>query len=591
MSNLLNFKFGKYTNLPETKTAGTVYVTTDNHAMYIDLPESHEENATVNRLRIGDINVYQSSSDANFKPPYQEGFYYFIGDNALMRYDGTAWTQINTTADIKGELDALEARVDTLEENLAKEIKRSTDKDAEHSKDISDLKDAVSKRVTTTEFDTFKQSNTEAINGAKSLAQEAQGAAGAAQSTADDALERANEAYSLAETKTTLKDVKDLGYATKTEAQQYAADVLGSTSDTSSSNTVYGAKKAAQEALSAANAAQDTADSKVTLDEVKGLGYATKSEAQGYANAVLGVSTDDASKNTVYGAKKAAAEALTMANSANSLAEGAKGAADAAQSTADDALERADEAYGLADSKVTLDEVKGLGYATKTEAQNYANAVLGTSSDTSSKNTVYGAKKAAAEALSAAEAAQDTVDTLADNVLLLNGTKAMTGNLQMGGKQITGLANPTNNTDAATKQYVDNSIAANDAMTFIGTVGEGGDVASLPTTANKGDTYKVNSMGTYGGIAAKVGDLFINKGEDGATANWSHISSGYEDDYLQKIISEGNVLYLTDGVNLTSTGNVSNFTVVGDKNSNLQFTVSSTNNSHTITGSMAWGTF
>lgn len=441
MSNLLNFKFGKYTNLPATRTAGTVYVTTDNHAMYIDLPESHEENATVSRLRIGDINVYQSSSDVNFKPPYQEGFYYFIGDNALMRYDGTAWTQINTTADIEGELDAIEARVDSLEEDLAAEIKRSTEKDAEHSKDISDLKVAVSERVTTTEFNTFKQSNTEAINGAKSLAQEAQGAAGAAQSTADDALERANDAYGLAETKT------------------------------------------------------------------------------------------------------------------------------------------------------TLDEVKGLGYATTSQAQNYANAVLGTSTDASSKNTVFGAKKAAAEALSAANAAQDTVDTLADNVLLLNGTKAMTGNLSMNSHKITGLLDPTEKTDAATKQYVDNSIAANDAMTFIGTVGEGGDVASLPATANKGDTYKVNSIGTYSGIAAKVGDLFINKGEDGATANWSHISSGYEDDYLQKIISEGNVLYLTDGVNLTSTGGVSNFTVIGDENSNLQFTVSSTDNSHTITGSMVWGTF
>jgi hypothetical protein len=29
MANMLNFKFGQYENLPSAKTAGTVYVTTD----------------------------------------------------------------------------------------------------------------------------------------------------------------------------------------------------------------------------------------------------------------------------------------------------------------------------------------------------------------------------------------------------------------------------------------------------------------------------------------------------------------------------------------------------------------------------------
>ena len=45
MANLLNFKFGQYASLPTATTAGTVYVTTDERAMYIDLPESQAADA------------------------------------------------------------------------------------------------------------------------------------------------------------------------------------------------------------------------------------------------------------------------------------------------------------------------------------------------------------------------------------------------------------------------------------------------------------------------------------------------------------------------------------------------------------------
>lgn len=44
-------------------------------------------------------------------------------------------------------------------------------------------------------------------------------------------------------------------------------------------------------------------------------------------------------------------------------------------------------------------------------------------------------------------------------------------------------ANPTNNLHAATKQYVDNAFAANDAMIFKGVVNANGD---LPATHNVG---------------------------------------------------------------------------------------------------------
>lgn len=51
-------------------------------------------------------------------------------------------------------------------------------------------------------------------------------------------------------------------------------------------------------------AAQTSADEKTTMAAVEAKNYATKTEAQGYATAVVGTDTDNADKDTVKGAKK-----------------------------------------------------------------------------------------------------------------------------------------------------------------------------------------------------------------------------------------------------------------------------------------------
>lgn len=70
---------------------------------------------------------------------------------------------------------------------------------------------------------------------------------------------------------------------------------------------------------------------------------------------------------------------------------------------------------------------------------------------------------------------------------------------------------------------IDNSIAANDAMHYMGTLGATAQkptITALPTTARIGDAYKVITAGTYSSIAAEVGDLFIYSG------SWTLIPSG-----------------------------------------------------------------
>lgn len=70
-NKLLNFQYGQFSKLPamSAATAGTVFVTTDEQAMYIDLPN---KDGALARVRIGDIIVYQGTSE--IEPPYHKGF-------------------------------------------------------------------------------------------------------------------------------------------------------------------------------------------------------------------------------------------------------------------------------------------------------------------------------------------------------------------------------------------------------------------------------------------------------------------------------------------------------------------------------------
>ena len=82
------------------------------------------------------------------------------------------------------------------------------------------------------------------------------------------------------------------------------------------------------------------------------------------------------------------------------------------------------------------------------------------------------------------------------------------GNEVLAGKLTVGTA-PTENMDVATKQYVDNILATNDAMIFKGTIGTGGTVTQLPATHEAGWTYKVITAGSLAGQPCEIGDMII----------------------------------------------------------------------------------
>ena len=94
MANVL-FKKGLLKNLPTGKVAGTIYVTTDERAMYLDVDEN-------TRIRLGDFNEIPNLNalpDVSHTggAPNPTGLYYSVAENVLARYDSKnkKWAQIN----------------------------------------------------------------------------------------------------------------------------------------------------------------------------------------------------------------------------------------------------------------------------------------------------------------------------------------------------------------------------------------------------------------------------------------------------------------------------------------------------------------
>lgn len=94
MANVL-FKKGLLKNLPSTKVEGTIYVTTDERAMYLDVDKD-------TRIRLGDFNEIPNLNalpDVSHEggTPNPTGLYYSIAENVLARYDSEnrKWAQIN----------------------------------------------------------------------------------------------------------------------------------------------------------------------------------------------------------------------------------------------------------------------------------------------------------------------------------------------------------------------------------------------------------------------------------------------------------------------------------------------------------------
>lgn len=262
---LVSFKKGLLANLPAQKTAGTFYVTTDERAIYLDVDGE-------SRIRLGDFQEFASVAELTKNAnPNTTALYYVSDINCLAKWNGEEYVQINkdtgmTSVEVTGDGNAV-----TVASYDAAGRKLTLTKGATYmtAADVDSKVKVVSDYVGSIPEGYDEQTNVIAYINKK--AQEVLDSATGGSSESAASVKQALDAYKAS------NDPKVAANATA------AAE----------------AKTAAENAQAAADAAQNTANSKTTMAEVEAKGYATKTEAQGYANA----------KDTAIAEAKAAGEA------------------------------------------------------------------------------------------------------------------------------------------------------------------------------------------------------------------------------------------------------------------------------------------
>jgi hypothetical protein len=490
--------------------------------MYVDLNNT--------RIRLSQIVTLTEAEWQQLKPPYSiEAFYYLSDVNALLKYTPEdEWVQINSTKVLSEALKALTTRVTTAEDTIKN-----------HTTAINALNATVTDPTT-------------GLAATKAIAD-------AAKTTAEAALP-----------KTQFETWRDGDLATDIRNAKQAGDD-------------------AQAALNA-HAALKTNPHEVTAEQV-GLGNVNNtsdmdkpvSTAQAAAitkakTDIVGAKGDAATADTIYGAKTAAAAAMTKATEAAAAAAANLTSINAEVARVDAILKDANASMvtfkqvyeAIEDVK---DNVNSLGdtYATDAELNAAKEAILGVNHT----GTVKEAAAAAATAQAGVNANAAAIEALAARVTT--------------------------------------EIQTADALVYVGTVSA---ASGLPKTGVKvGHTYKVTTdilkseftnvnfdASTSEDAMIHTGDLLIATGTetDGViTSNlaWDHIPSGYHADYVPEMSTafESRDGVVSAVVNLTSahaatdvTGDLGKFTVTGATGSAI--TIANGGN-NAISIGMTWGTF
>lgn len=437
MADMLKFRKGLFKNLPEVSanTVGTIYVTTDEQAMYVDV-------AADKRIRISDF--IRVSSVKDITPPYStSSLYYVEADNALLKYvettvDGTTtgtWKQVNGTDDLRTSLTAVTNRVSSTESKITA-LETAVGKAAEGENaatglhaNIKALETAVGTAKTENDAATGLHADIEALKAAVGMNEEGEveGLAGSVADIRKDLTTAQGDIDSLEgtvaghTTKISALETASAKHALKTDLDAYAksADVYTKTQvytkdevDAAIDADVLvetNRAKAAELALeNAAKAAQQTANAAVTKES-----FAEFQESNTEAIAAAAESATTAANGYTDGKITAEVTRADGAYAPKSLVQTVNGHAskiDILNGSGDgsvaQAKARADEAYALADAAVTTSELSDAiaNFATKTEVANAKTAVLG---EANYGGTVKGAYEAAAAAKKAADDANE----------------------------------------------------------------------------------------------------------------------------------------------------------------------------------------
>lgn len=598
---------------------GALSFTTDEPAIYMDTAAGRE--------RIGDIKTFANAQEfyayvtahGDYLPT--TALYYIVGSkqdstdakdkigevvyyNALLKWTGTAWIQINEKSDYSGELsqltsdlaaasaliaqnkaniEALDKEVDDLAEQHGKDVTAINNSIAGVAKDLSDHQTAYNAKMT-------ELGNADTAN-ATALAQHV-------------------EAYNT--------KVGELQNAINGKQ----ATITGAASSVVTSN------------LGADTVVTTDANGKITNStiSVTKLGYLTDvtSNIQAQLNAITGdistINTTLGNMNTAIGTAKTEAIAEAKTETENQIKDLV---GDAASYKTLGALEDAIQANAKAitDNQTAQEVING--------NVNTSLTGIGTEiANLKAADVQLGKDIAAAESAAVAEAVRQS-DAKLD--ALKNGSTKTIKNLEDSLSELTQTV--TNNNNAATQaiatektraekeeaairaefaaadtaletkitgayeSYVDTKLRTADAMVFKGVASSLND---LPTTnVEAGWTYKVGAnIKVSEALTLYVGDLLIANEDQtsdaypktiGATGEtWSHVSSGYEDDHDVHVEKNGNKAVIKNAAGETR-GSIE---IAASAGSNLTVTVSETAKDPAsgvtdvkVALTMEWGTF
>lgn len=444
---LLKFKKGQYANLPSTKSEGTVYITTDEKAMYVDISNTE-------RIRIGQIVELTSTEWANTKPPYDSNVFYYLTDkNALIKWNAEAedWIQINSTASLAERISALETTVGDANSGLVKTV-------GSHTTEINTLKDALNntttglkKRVTDLETG-LGQANENIANLELNKIAKIK-ISGAASDLAMDADKRV-----------TLGKLAAVG--AKVAKSDLASDVttelsnLNTAIGTKVSQTDYNAKMASLDG-SITNINTSIGDINATIGNDFSKTNTITAAVQGIKTRLTDVEGVNTSQNTRLGTLETFKTNQENTNNtlnqgitaAQNAADAAQGAADAAQAAAEAAQETADQGVtDAATAQAAAEAAQSTANTAKTTANtNKQNIEALTPRVTDLENT----RATKTELQNAKDELQGKITTNATNIS--NNSKA----IQTNAGNISGNTTAINNVKTDIKDVVKPAIAKN----------------------------------------------------------------------------------------------------------------------------------
>ena len=611
---------------------GALSFTTDEPAIYIDVDGKH--------LRIGDIKEFANLEalraylSATPEKIPTTGLYYAIAENALMKYTGSAWQQINVN--YSGDITSLQNQITAISTTIGDKpegwsdaslwaaISKNRTDIATNTKNISDeiaRADAEEKRLAGLIAD-----NATAVATEKSRAEGVE--AGLSTAIANEASRADTEEKRLAGLIadntaaiavntgdiTTLKgNVSDLNankadkssVYTKTEVdatvQGLSTSITNLSNDKADKSSVYtktevdgfvqGAKDHSDANLATAKSYADGklveakayTDEKVgaVSDTLTGFQTSVNESLSGINGEIANLKTADTNIGLRIDGVVSRVEAVESgkADKADTLA--GYGIANAYTSTqVDEKIAEAVAAFDAANGSVVGD-VQAIQAAIAMSEVPEGKTVIGLINEAKSEASAATAKaledanKHADEAVAAeksrAEGAEAGLSSRIDTVA---------GDLTKLGTDLRkefadADTAQTQAITAAYEAYVDGKLRAADAMRFMGVID---DDNALPTTGvEAGDTYKVGVNTTVNGEKVYVGDLVIansDQGEEASYSDWSIVHSGYEDDHDVHVELNNGVVEIINAAG-ASRGSVKVEGNYSDANGGVKVTLSS----------------